>query len=97
MSNPRAEYSPIFQRKPLKLPGNARLAVFTVVNVEEWDINAQMARSVIPAPQELSGSTTLELSDGGGHVGFIGGASPAEADYWLERRIPKFLAGLVPA
>ena len=56
-----------------------------------------MSEAVIPAPQELSGSTTLELSDGGGHVGFIGGASPAEADYWLERRIPKFLAGLVPA
>ena len=54
MSNPRAEYSPIFQRKPLKLPGNARLAVFTVVNVEEWDINAQMARSVIPAPQGVT-------------------------------------------
>ena len=57
MSNPRAEYSPIFQRKPLKLPGNARLAVFTVVNVEEWDINAQMARSVIPAPPGRHGDT----------------------------------------
>ena len=54
MSNPRAEYSPIFQRKPLKLPGNARVAVLPIINVEEWDINAAMARTVIPAPQGVT-------------------------------------------
>ncbi len=54
MSNPRAEYSPIFQRRPLKLPGNARVAVFPVVNVEEWAIEAPMARTVLPAPQGVS-------------------------------------------
>jgi len=54
MSNPRAEYSPIVGRTPLKLPGGARVAVWPVINVEEWDINAPMARSVIPAPQGVT-------------------------------------------
>jgi peptidoglycan/xylan/chitin deacetylase (PgdA/CDA1 family) len=51
MANPRAEYSPIFHRKPLRLPGNARVGVWVVINVEEWDINAPMARTVLPTPQ----------------------------------------------
>ena len=54
MSNPRADYSPIFNRPPLKLPGDARIAVWPVVNVEEWDINTPMARTVLPAPQGVS-------------------------------------------
>ena len=54
MANPRADYSPIFQRKPLKLPGGARVAVWPVINVEEWDINAPMARAVLPSPQGVS-------------------------------------------
>jgi len=54
MSNPRAEYSPIITRKPLKLPGNARMAVWVIINMEEWDINEKMARTVIPAPQGVT-------------------------------------------
>ena len=54
MSNPRADYIPIIHRKPLKLPGNARVAVWTVINVEEWDINAPMARTALPAPQGVT-------------------------------------------
>ena len=54
MSNPRADYSPINDRKPLKLPGGARVAVWFIVNVEEWDINAKMARGVLPTPQGAS-------------------------------------------
>ena len=54
MANPRADYSPIFHRKPLKLPGNARIAVWPIINVEEWDINATMARTVIPSPQGVN-------------------------------------------
>ena len=54
MANPRAGYSPIFQRKPLKLPGGARVAVWPVINVEEWDINAPMARAVLPSPQGVN-------------------------------------------
>ena len=51
MANPRADYSPIFHRPPLKLPGNARIAIWPVINVEEWDINETMARAVLPTPQ----------------------------------------------
>ena len=54
MSNPRAEFSSIFDRKPLKLPGGARVAVWPVINVEEWDINEPMARTVLPTPQGVS-------------------------------------------
>ena len=56
MANPRAEFSPIFHRPPLKLPNNARVAVWPVINVEEWDINEPMARTVLPTPQ---GVTTI--------------------------------------
>ncbi len=54
MSNPRADYDPIFNRKPLKLPGGARVAVWPVINVEEWDINASMARTILPPPQGVT-------------------------------------------
>ena len=54
MSNPRADFSPIFDREPLKLPGGARVAVWPVINVEEWDINEAMARTVLPTPQGVT-------------------------------------------
>ena len=54
-----------------------------------------MGAAVIPHPRQLSPSITLELSDHGGHVGFIGGRSRGEADYWLDRRIPDFLRRFV--
>lgn len=54
MANPRADYSPIFHRPPLQLPGNARVAVWPVINVEEWDINEPMARTVLPTPQGVA-------------------------------------------
>lgn len=54
MANPRADFSSIFDRKPLKLPGGARIAVWPVINVEEWDINEPMARTVLPTPQGVS-------------------------------------------
>jgi peptidoglycan/xylan/chitin deacetylase (PgdA/CDA1 family) len=55
MSNPmipreRADYSAIVDRPPLKLPGNARLIFWTIVNLEVWDIGKPMARQVLPAP-----------------------------------------------
>ena len=46
----RYDYSPIAHRKPLRLPKGARVAVWTIVNVEEWDINHPMARRVPPPP-----------------------------------------------
>src|SRR5215468_2946831 len=46
----RAEYSAIVDRPPLKLPNNARVIFWTIVNYEVWDIGRPMARQVIPAP-----------------------------------------------
>ena len=46
----RAEYSAIVDRPPLKLPGNNRIVIWTIVNYEVWDISKPMARQVIPAP-----------------------------------------------
>jgi allantoinase len=46
----RLVYSPISQRPPLVLPQGKRLAVWVVVNVEEWDIAQPMPRTVITPP-----------------------------------------------
>jgi allantoinase len=46
----RCDYSAIVDRPLLKLPGDARLVVWTIVNLEVWDIGKPMARQVIPAP-----------------------------------------------
>src|SRR5574341_1890454 len=46
----RYDYSAIVDRKPLRLPKGARVAVWTIVNVEEWDITQPMARTVLPPP-----------------------------------------------
>jgi allantoinase len=46
----RYDYSPIVDRKPMKLPRGARVAVWTIVNIEEWDIAHPMARTVLPPP-----------------------------------------------
>lgn len=50
-----------------------------------------MTPRVIPRPDELSTAVTLELSEHGGHVGFVGGTALAP-QYWLEERIPRFFA-----
>ncbi len=47
----RFDYSPIVHRPPWKLPRGARIAVWTIVNVEEWDIEKPMARQYLTAPQ----------------------------------------------
>ena len=46
----RAPYSAIVDRPPLKLPGGARMVVWTIVNVEEWDIDRPMPRTVLTPP-----------------------------------------------
>jgi peptidoglycan/xylan/chitin deacetylase (PgdA/CDA1 family) len=46
----RVAYSAIVDRTPLKLPGNARVAVWVIVNVEEWSIARAMPRTVLPPP-----------------------------------------------
>jgi allantoinase len=47
----RVPYSAIVDRPALKLPNGARLAVWTIVNVEEWSIERAMPRMVLSAPQ----------------------------------------------
>lgn len=49
-----------------------------------------MTPKVIPEADELSESIELELSQHGGHVGFIGGKW-YKPEYWLEPRIHHFL------
>ncbi len=46
----RIAYSAIVDRPPLKLPDGARIAVWTIVNVEEWSIERNMPRTVLPPP-----------------------------------------------
>jgi allantoinase len=48
--NERLAYSAISERPPLRLPGGAKLAVWIIVNVEEWDINQTMPRTVLTPP-----------------------------------------------
>ena len=49
-----------------------------------------MAKDSIADDQDLSAKLTFELSDFGGHVGFVAG-TPWKPVYWLEERIPIFL------
>jgi allantoinase len=46
----RVPYSAIVDRPPLKLPDGKRVAVWTIVNVEEWSIERNMPRTVLPPP-----------------------------------------------
>jgi len=46
----RIQYLPIHNRKPLKLPDGARMVVWTIVNIEEWDIDQTMPRTVLTPP-----------------------------------------------
>ena len=50
-----------------------------------------MTEEVLPDLDELSSSIHLEITQGGGHVGFVAGEIPFKPDYWLEQRIPEFL------
>jgi allantoinase len=46
----RLPYSAVVDRPRLALPGDARMIVWTIVNVEEWDIERAMPRTVMPPP-----------------------------------------------
>lgn len=47
---------------------------------------------VLPTPDELAQQVQLELSEKGGHLGFVAGKTPWRARYWLEERVPLFLS-----
>lgn len=46
----RVPYSAIVDRPKMKLPDDGKIIVWTIVNLEVWDISKPMARQVIPAP-----------------------------------------------
>jgi peptidoglycan/xylan/chitin deacetylase (PgdA/CDA1 family) len=46
----RCDFSAIVDRPPLRLPGGARVVVWTIVNYEVWDIARPMPRQVLSAP-----------------------------------------------
>jgi peptidoglycan/xylan/chitin deacetylase (PgdA/CDA1 family) len=46
----RLDFTPITERPRLSLPDGARVVVWPVINVEDWDIQRPMARQVLPAP-----------------------------------------------
>ncbi len=50
-----------------------------------------MSEDVIPEPHEVSPHVQLEVTNAGGHVGFVTGKYPWKPEYWLEQRIPEFL------
>jgi predicted alpha/beta-fold hydrolase len=47
---------------------------------------------LIPQPRDISDKVILEITDGGGHLGFVSGRWPWSPQFWLETRVPKFLA-----
>ena len=46
----RVKYSAIVDRPKIELPDGKRIVVWTIVNLEVWDISRPMARQVLPAP-----------------------------------------------
>jgi hypothetical protein len=50
----RIPYSAITHRPPLKLPADARLVVWVIVNVEEWNPLEPMPRTVLTPPAGAS-------------------------------------------
>jgi allantoinase len=71
--NERIPYSPITDRPCLKLPGGARVAVWLIVNVEEWNPGEPMPRTVLPPPAGGSPSPDIPnwaWHEYGNRVGF---------------------------
>jgi predicted alpha/beta-fold hydrolase len=56
-----------------------------------------MTKEVLPGLDEISPHVHLELTQHGGHVGFVSGSIPFKPKYWLEQRIPEFLMGYIVA
>ena len=56
-----------------------------------------MTRAAIPTAEELASCVTLELSERGGHVGFIAGSAPWNLTCWLEGRVLQFFSDALSA
>ena len=50
-----------------------------------------MTPEIMPRAEVLPPAVTLELSEHGGHVGFVATGPRGEPRWWLEERIPEFL------
>ncbi len=69
----RLSYSAIVDRPRLKLPNDARMVVWVIVNIEEWDPKAQMPRTVLTPPAGGSPSPDIPnwaWHEYGNRVGF---------------------------
>lgn len=53
-----------------------------------------MLPETTPLASDLSPSVMLEITDHGGHVGFVTGPTPWQARYWLDERILSYLSDL---
>ncbi|MCL4127800.1 UNVERIFIED_CONTAM: hypothetical protein GTU68_066803 [Idotea baltica] len=49
-----------------------------------------MTPAAIPLQAELSSSVSLELTNSGGHVGFVYGKNPLKPKYWIDKRFAEF-------
>ncbi len=49
-----------------------------------------MTPEAIPTRAELSANVILELTQAGGHAGFIYGANPLKPKYWIDKRVREF-------
>lgn len=54
-----------------------------------------MNEKVIPSEGELSASVRFELSEKGGHVGFLAGNNPLKPEFWLETRSIEYIHSLI--
>ena len=69
----RIPYSAITERPRLTLPGGSRLAVWVIVNVEEWNPREVMPRTVLPPPAGTAASPDIPnwaWHEYGNRVGF---------------------------
>lgn len=68
------------------------------IRAPTWILHARddpfMTEAVLPEAHELSPTVTLELSEAGGHVGFVDGSSPLSPRRWLDARVVELLASL---
>jgi allantoinase len=65
LPNERLAYSPIVERSKLALPEGARLAVWVIVNIEEWNPRETMPRTVLTPP--AGGSPTPDVPNWAWH------------------------------
>lgn len=54
-----------------------------------------MSVDLLPTADELSSNIIFELTEKGGHVGFVTGKFPWQVEYWLEQRVPTYLANFL--